>query len=69
MKQTDMVLRHLRDCGSISSLEAFREYGITRLAARIHDLRNQGLDIESAELRITNRYGGTVKFARYRLLA
>ena len=69
MKQTDMVLRHLRDCGSISSLEAFREYGIARLAARIHDLRKQGLDIESAELRITNRYGGTVKFARYRLLA
>jgi hypothetical protein len=69
MKQTDMVLRHLRDCGSISSLEAFREYGITRLAARIHDLRKQGWDIDSADERKTNRYGGTVKFARYILLA
>ena len=39
MTQTDRVLRHLQDYGSISPHEALAEYGIMRLGARIWDLK------------------------------
>lgn len=37
--QCEIVLRHLRDYGAISPLEAMAEYGIMRLASRIADLK------------------------------
>ena len=39
MTQRDTVLHHMRKQGPISLIEAFRKYGITRLAARIAELR------------------------------
>ena len=42
MTQTDRVLRHLQDYGSITPHEALAEYGIMRLGARIWDLKKQG---------------------------
>jgi len=65
MKQTERILRHLRDHGSLSSLEAMQEYGCMRLASRINDLRNQGYQIETSYQRGVNRYGESTKFARY----
>lgn len=38
-------MRHLRDYGSITPLDAMREYGIMRLASRISDLRKGGVNI------------------------
>ncbi len=35
MTQCQRILRHLKDYGSITSVEAMREYGIMRLASRI----------------------------------
>ena len=46
MTQCEQVLEHIDKYGSISSLEAFREYNITRLAARIHDIEASGTKIE-----------------------
>ena len=63
----DRVLRHLRDFGSITSLEAFADYGITRLAAYIYLLRAEGYDIESVNECSENRYGDPVYYARYTL--
>ena len=37
--QTARILNHLESFGSITSLDAMREYGIMRLASRICDLR------------------------------
>ena len=34
MTQTERVIKHLKEYGSITPLEAIREYGITRLGAR-----------------------------------
>lgn len=45
MTQTERVIRHLRDHGSITSMEAVRDYGIMRLASRISDLRKSGMPI------------------------
>ena len=67
MKQTDRILRHLRDHRHITSAEAFLEYGISRCASRIHDLRKQGYQIDSVPVKSTNRYGEPVHFARYEL--
>lgn len=69
MTQTERVLRHLKDFGSITTLEAFREYGITRLSARIYDLKMQGYGIEAKKETARNRYGEKVSFNTYRLAA
>lgn len=65
--QNDRILRHLKDYGSISSLEAITEYGILRLASRISDLKGQGINIVSETKTGKNRYGETTHFKVYRL--
>lgn len=65
--QCDKVLRHLEDHGSITSFEAFNEYGILRLASRINDLRAQGMAIVSETASGKNRYGETTHYSVYRL--
>lgn len=67
MKQTEQILRHLADYGSITSLEAMNEYGIMRLASRISDLKSSGYPIIKDTETSKNRYGESVSYARYRL--
>ena len=47
MTQTEHILRHLKDNGSITPLEALQEYGCMRLGARIYDLKHQGYNIRA----------------------
>lgn len=61
--QTDTVRKHLTEHGDITALEAVNMYGIMRLAARICDLRKEGLDITST--RWTTPGGASI--ARYSL--
>lgn len=63
----DRILRHLRDYGSITSFEAFKEYGNTRLSATIFLLRKDGYNISSNKVAYRNRYGKIVYFAKYTL--
>lgn len=65
--QCERILRHMKDYGSISSLEAMNEYGIMRLASRINDLKAQGIDIVSEVKTGKNRYGEDTHFAVYKL--
>ncbi len=67
MKQTELILRHLQDFGSISAAEAMAEYGIFRLASRISDLRKDGYNITKTTGKSKNRYGKNVTFAIYRM--
>ena len=69
MTQTEAVLDILKSGDSISSLEAFQEFGITRLSSIIFNLRKKGYAITSDNIKTTNRFGGTVTFSRYRLEA
>jgi uncharacterized protein (DUF2252 family) len=62
--QKDTVLAHMKNMGSISPSEAFRDYQITRLAARILDLKKLGHSIVSE--RRSNPATG-VTYARYTL--
>lgn len=43
--QEDIVLTHLREYGSITSIQAFKFHDITRLSAVIFNLREEGYDI------------------------
>lgn len=37
--QCQQIVNHIEKWGSINSIEAIQRYGITRLAARIHELK------------------------------
>lgn len=64
MTQCEMILKHMEECGTITSLEAMQEYGIMRLASRITDLKKAGIPIKREMVSQKNRYGDTVTFAR-----
>lgn len=66
-KQCERILRHLRDFGSITAQEAMQEYGVARLAARISDLRADGVAIISETATGKNRYGEPTHYAVYKL--
>lgn len=53
--------------GGITSLDAFREYGCTRLSARIADLKNAGYQFDCIRRTAVNRFGDKVSFTEYRL--
>lgn len=65
MTQIEMTLRHLRDYGSITTWEAIKNYGITRISDKIYNLRKKGYNIASQDIEFTNRYGNKGKFCRY----
>lgn len=65
--QCDRILRHLKDFGSISSLEAITEYGILRLASRISDLKRRGYNIISETKTGKNRYNEATHYKVYKL--
>lgn len=61
MSQEEIVLEHIRRYGSITSMDAFKRYSITRLSGRIFNLRRRGYDIEL--LWEVSQYG--TRFGRY----
>lgn len=46
MKQTEKVLAYIEKYGSISPLEALRDFGCMRLASRITDLKRMGYPVK-----------------------
>jgi len=66
MNQTEKVKEHLDRYGSITTLEAFNDYGITRLSARIHELRTDGYPIDREFKNVKNRYGERVSVCIYK---
>lgn len=54
--QNRKVLEHLQRFGSITSREAFIAYDITRLSARIWDLRHEGHPIGSEMIKTNGGY-------------
>ena len=67
--QTEDVIRHLEEFGHITSWQAIKEYGATRLSAIIHNLRHKrGMNIVSEDTLVKNRYGRKVPIAKYKLV-
>lgn len=65
MTQEERVLRHMKAFDGITSWEAFTDYGITRLSAKIYDLKAKGYKIKDEWVEKTNRFGDPVRFKKY----
>ena len=64
-KQAQRVLDYMDEFGSITSLDAFRDLGITRLSAVVFDLRQEGYNVQSETIGAKNRYGEIAHFSKY----
>lgn len=67
MTQTQKIKKYMEDYGSITPLDALREFGCMRLGARIYDLEHQGVAIIHEMEYSINRNGDKIHYARYRL--
>ena len=63
--QTDKIIEYIDRFGSITALDALGDLGIMRLAARIGELRVDGLDIKTDMQYVRNRFDERIKIARY----
>lgn len=68
MNRSERVLEYMKEFGSISPLEAFRDLGYTRLSAAIFELKRNGYKIKTVLETGVNRYGQAVHYARYSLI-
>ena len=60
--QNEMILHHMKVHGSITTMEAFQKYGVTRLSGRIWELRKKYNIISTPVTTINGK-----KIARYSL--
>ena len=66
MTQEQMVLEYLKENGSITTWEAYSKLYITRLSAKIYDLKKlYGCRFSEEWITKKNRYGRIVKFKKY----
>ena len=58
------VINYMRECGSITSFEAFTDLGCTRLSEYIRQARLT-LNVKDKWEKTVNRYGEKVEYKRY----
>lgn len=63
--KTKLVLRHLLNRQTITSMEAISLYGATRLSSIIFRLRKRGFDIKTSPKKTIDKYGNTVIYGQY----
>lgn len=68
MSQNIRVHEYLRRNGCITPQQALNDLGVMRLAARIADLKEKGVQIETVMVDGVNRFGEPTKFAKYYLV-
>ena len=66
--QVSEVIKHLRKYKQITSYEAIKKYGATRLSGIIFKLRKMGFGIETENATGKNRYGQISNYAIYHLV-
>jgi hypothetical protein len=65
VSQCDRIVQYIEENGSITQLDALREFGCMRLASRISDLKRQGVQVRRTMETSKNRYGEPICYARY----
>lgn len=65
--QCERIIEYIKTEGSITQLDALREFGCMRLASRVSELRKAGVPIVKELEHSKNRYGEKISYARYRL--
>lgn len=68
MTQKQKIKYHLETYGKITSMQAFSRYRITRLSARIYDLRQDGMNIINNHIRKKNLDGEPSNYDEYILV-
>jgi hypothetical protein len=66
--QTSEVIKHLRKLKTITSKQAFNNFGCTRLSSMILRLRRSGWIIDCIDTEGVNRYGKKTYFGTYVLV-
>jgi len=65
MTQAHRVLDWLESGKTITTLDSFRDLGITRLAARIYELKKEGHTINKRTFKVINRWSEECHIAEY----
>lgn len=65
--QVERLLDYLEENGSITSLEAYNELGITQLGARIFELKKLGYQFEGSNITVKNRFQEKCSVKKYKL--
>ena len=61
MNQTDSIMEYLLTGAEITPLEALTKFNCLRLAARVYDLRKEGVDIDERTERRGKKYWSVYK--------
>lgn len=67
--QADRLLEHFKRGGTVTSLEAYQQHGITQLATRISELEAQGHIINRTWIKVTNRFNEVCRVKEYSMAA
>lgn len=67
MTQQELVIKYIKDFGSISPMEAFHDLGITKLSTRVSELKRDGWKFNTVVEKGVNRYGKKTHYCRYSL--
>jgi hypothetical protein len=67
MTQAERLLNHFKTSRTIDPLQALREYGIFRLAARIKELKKAGHTINTVRQIVRNQFGEDCRVACYEI--
>lgn len=65
MTQKERIINYIKEFGSITSLDAYRDLGITQLGARIDGLKKDGYIFKTEWESGKNRYGDKIDYKRY----
>lgn len=63
--QKQMVLLYLQQTGSITQLDAYKEFGCLNLRNRIGELEKDGIPIRHVSEVRKNRFGRKIRITRY----
>ena len=69
MTGKERVLKYMQDFGSITTLDAIKDLGDTRLSDKIYRLKKDGYAIRTQPESSKNRWGENTHFVRYSLEA
>lgn len=65
LTQCDKILQYIEENGSITPLDALKEFGCMRLASRMCDIKKMGYPVKKEMETAKNRNGEPVHYARY----
>ncbi len=65
MNQEQKIINYVERFGSITTLDAFRDLAITRLSARIFNIKKLGYKVSSVREKSKNKLGEEVNYSRY----